>query len=188
MDISGLGASKLLEALERLGVSPGADLRSSEGPQGRPSPDVVRAFEEALKDGPSETQAAESARTDVPGPAQAMPSPAETEVPATTAVAPVSEADAARMEVAPPDEARLAEAQAVPRSDAPPRMEAERPEGEALREVVRLMERVGSGGASMTDLYRLQYMVGMLRVQASGGSHLSQQVNQGFESLLKQQG
>ena len=35
MDISGLGASKLLEALEKLGVSKGAELRSL-GPQGEP--------------------------------------------------------------------------------------------------------------------------------------------------------
>ena len=47
MDISGLGASKLLEALEKLGVSKGAELRSL-GPQGEPPADLVRAFEDAL--------------------------------------------------------------------------------------------------------------------------------------------
>ena len=186
MDISGLGVSKLLEALERLGVSPGADLRSPEGPQGRPSPDVVRAFEEALKGGPSETQAAAPAEAALPGPAQSMPSPAETEGLPLNAVSPVSEADAARMEV--PGAGEIRPAEAVSRTGAPPEITAERPESEALREVARLVERVGSGGASMTDLYQLQYMVGILRLQAGGGSHLSQQVNQGFESLLKQQG
>ena len=46
----------------------------------------------------------------------------------------------------------------------------------------------GGGNASATELYQLQFLVGMLRVQATGGAKLSQQVNQGFESLLKQQG
>ena len=40
MDISGLGASKLLEALEKLGVSKGAELRSL-GPQGEPPAEPV---------------------------------------------------------------------------------------------------------------------------------------------------
>ena len=48
MDISGLGASKLLEALEKLGVSKGAELRSL-GPQGEPPAELVRAFEDALR-------------------------------------------------------------------------------------------------------------------------------------------
>ena len=185
MDISGLGVSKLLEALERLGVSPGADLRSPEGPQGRPAPDVVRAFEEALKDGPSETQAAAPAETALPGPAQAMPSPAEAEGLSAGPVSSVPEADAARMKVHGAGETHPAED--LSRTGGPEN-KAERSESDVLRDVARLMERVGSGGASMTDLYRLQYMVGILRLQASGGSHLSQQVNQGFESLLKQQG
>ena len=43
MDISGLGASKLLEALEKLGVSKGAELRSF-GPQGEPPAELVGAL------------------------------------------------------------------------------------------------------------------------------------------------
>ena len=57
-----------------------------------------------------------------------------------------------------------------------------------IRDRARLLERVGGGNASATELYQLQFLVGMLRVQATGGAKLSQQVNQGFESLLKQQG
>ena len=56
------------------------------------------------------------------------------------------------------------------------------------RTACRLLERVGGGNASAAELYQLQFLVGMLRVQATGGAKLSQQVNQGFESLLKQQG
>ena len=57
-----------------------------------------------------------------------------------------------------------------------------------MQELARLLERVGGGNASATELYQLQFLVGMLRVQSTGGAKLSQQVNQGFESLLKQQG
>ena len=66
MDISGLGASKLLEALEKLGVSKGAELRSL-GPQGEPPAELVRAFEDALRapdgqGGPSVQGVAEGSR------------------------------------------------------------------------------------------------------------------------------
>ena len=57
-----------------------------------------------------------------------------------------------------------------------------------LRELARLVERVATGQPSPTELYRLQYMVGMLRLQASSGTQVSQQATQGLESLLKQQG
>ena len=66
MDISGLGASKLLEALEKLGVSKGAELRSF-GPQGEPPAELVRVFEDALRapdgqGGPSVQGVAEGSR------------------------------------------------------------------------------------------------------------------------------
>lgn len=57
-----------------------------------------------------------------------------------------------------------------------------------LRELARLVERVATGQPTPTELYRLQYMVGMLRLQASSGTQVSQQATQGLESLLKQQG
>ena len=61
-------------------------------------------------------------------------------------------------------------------------------QADGVQELARLLERVGGGNASAAELYQLQFLVGMLRVQATGGAKLSQQVNQGFESLLKQQG
>ena len=57
-----------------------------------------------------------------------------------------------------------------------------------VQEVARLLERVTGGNLSAVELYRLQYLVGMLQVQASSGSKVSQQAGQGIESLLKQQG
>ena len=178
MDISGLGATKLLEALEKLNVSKGAELRSS-GPQGQPPAELVRAFEDALNapaDRNGSGTAATSAEPETVSSGQATEFPEEA--------------------VNRPQEVSVQEW----RDDGVERVGFRRVEGpeaaqsaemnpdDSMRELARLIERVGGGNASAAELYRLQYLVGILRVQATGGSQLSQQLNQGFESLLKQQG
>ena len=162
MDISGLGASKLLEALEKLGVSKGAELRSL-GPQGEPPAELVRAFEDALRapdgqGGPSVQGVAEGSREHGPPEGSRVDGIGGT----------------MRMEPASGPQAVEGRADAV--------------QADGVQELARLLERVGGGNASAAELYQLQFLVGMLRVQATGGAKLSQQVNQGFESLLKQQG
>lgn len=186
MDISGLGASKLLEALEKLGVSKGAELRSL-GPQGEPPAELVRAFEDALhapdgQGGPSVQGAAEGSREG----GQGTPDVARVDeaIPSGRSEGPVygipegSRVDGIggpmRMEPASGPQAVEGRSDAV--------------QADGVQELARLLERVGGGNASAAELYQLQFLVGMLRVQATGGAKLSQQVNQGFESLLKQQG
>lgn len=189
MDISGIGASKLFEALEKLSVSKGAELRSL-GPQGEPSAELVRAFEEALRAPDGE------GGTPVQGVAEGQPD----EAPLGGAGQDVPEVPRVEEAILPEDPVYGApEAFRVDGADGTMRIES--PSGEQaverradavqtddMQELARLLERVGSGNASATELYQLQFLVGMLRVQATGGSQLSQQVNQGFESLLKQQG
>ncbi len=181
MDISGLGATKLLEALEKLNVSKGAELRSA-GPQGQPPAELVRAFEDALN-APADRNAS-TAVIDPSGPVEP-----ET-VSSGQAMEFPSEAVNRTQEVA-SQEWRTESVERVgfrrvegPETAQPVEMNPD----DSMRELARLIERVGGGNASSAELYRLQYLVGMLRVQATGGSQLSQQVNQGFESLLKQQG
>ena len=183
MDISGLGASKLLEALEKLGVSKGAELRSL-GPQGEPPAELVRAFEDALhapdgQGGPSVQGAAEGSRE-----GGLLEARVDEAIPSGRSEGPVygipegSRVDGIggpmRMEPASGPQAVEGRADAV--------------QADGVQELARLLERVGGGNASAAELYQLQFLVGMLRVQATGGAKLSQQVNQGFESLLKQQG
>ena len=174
MDISGLGASKLLEALEKLGVSKGAELRSL-GPQGEPPAELVRAFEDALRapdgqGGPSVQGVAEGSREHGPFEEAGQDIP---EVTRTDEAIPPNPSQDPVYGISGP--------QAVEgRTDAV--------QTDGMQELARLLERVGGGNASATELYQLQFLVGMLRVQATGGAKLSQQVNQGFESLLKQQG
>lgn len=188
MDISGLGASKLFEALEKLGVSKGAELRSL-GPQGEPSSELVRAFEDALRapDG--------QGGSPVQGPAEGPPGNA----PLGGAGQDVPEVPRADGVIPPEDPVYGAQGFRADGSGGAMRIESpsgpQAVEGRAdavqtddMQELARLLERVGGGNASATELYQLQFLVGMLRVQATGGSKLSQQVNQGFESLLKQQG
>lgn len=260
MDIAGIGASpsRLLEALEKLGVSQGAELRSPGGPSGMPDAELVRAFLEALEGpgaGPSEGQGGDAAtggqpfaesgagqggqlgQPAVPG-AEGPASPGGLEGPtgvadpdaavrlddAGSAIRPVDDPSRA----ASPDGARgvperidgvqdAHPAEAGGLRDGPGQVEragrAERAEqaGQAeragtsgpeaargadapatpdaqLREVAQLLDRVAGGQATPTELYRLQYMVGMLRVQASSGVQVSQQGSQGMEALLRQQG
>lgn len=279
MDISGIGASpsRLLQALERLGVSSGADLRSPAGPSGAPDAELVRAFLEALE-GPAADPAGGGPHGEMPesgqpggqpfGDAAAesaqgalappdavagaeppgqMPDPAVDAARAAEATPPVHDPAAASApeamrgapeRIAAPHETdtathtpepepvgeaareqvreagrdagrdvgqdvgrdsvretgRAAHAegasQASPPEPAGAQATGQRTGGPdaQLRELGQLLERVAGGQPSPTELYRLQYMMGMLRLQASSGVQLSQQGSQGLETLLKQQG
>ncbi|MBZ2170599.1 hypothetical protein [Nitratidesulfovibrio sp. SRB-5] len=251
MDIAGIGASpsRLLEALEKLGVSQGAELRSPGGPSGMPDAELVRAFLEALEGpgaGPGEGLGGDAATGGQPfaesgagqggqlgqpavpgaeGPASlADPDAAVRLDDAGAAIRPVDDPSRAAspdgtrgvperidgVQDAPPAEAGglrdgAGQVERAGRAEQAGQIEqAERagtsgpeaargadapatPDGQ-LREVAQLLDRVASGQATPTELYRLQYMVGMLRVQASSGVQVSQQGSQGMEALLRQQG
>lgn len=176
MDISDLGTTKPLEALEKFNVSKGAELRSS-GPQGQPSEALVHAFEDALN---APTDRNGSVTTSVEP--EAVSSGQATEFPEEAVNRPH---ETSAQEWRADDVERVGFRRVEEPETAQP---VEAHPDDSLRELTRLIERVGGGNASAAELYRLQYLVGMLRVQATGGTQLSQQVNQGFESLLKQQG
>ena len=186
MDISGLGASKLLEALEKLGVSKGAELRSL-GPQGEPPAELVRAFEDALR-APDGQGVAEGSREHGPfeEAGQDIPEVTRTDeaIPPNPSEDPVyGISEGSRID-------GIGSTMRIESSSGPQAVEGrtDAVQTDGMQELARLLERVGGGNASATELYQLQFLVGMLRVQATGGAKLSQQVNQGFESLLKQQG
>lgn len=316
LEVVGPGASptRLLEALERLGVSRGAELRAPDGPGGSPDAELIREFEAALNapleggvtgDAPDGGAGMEKGMEQDGGRAAGAASP---DAPAISSVAPVSpdfvnapeavradaadasgaahpvrsvnaadSADAAARPAEPVNGAERADFSVSggeePRDEAGPAASAaiepgpaERMPGEAVlryerlemrpgtaagaesafspeaarvepfegtrgmrrvgpkavsvdsgsgmavegkklpefsgpddgvrrggirddvQEVARLLERVTGGNLSAVELYRLQYLVGMLQVQASSGSKVSQQAGQGIESLLKQQG
>ena len=221
--------TKLLEALEKLGVSPGSELRSPGGPGGLPDEDLVKAFEEALNaplsqetageggaphmeqaltlntepSEPAPIEAPESLVTDQasgqevrgtlaperPGPAERLPDETFFQTkPSESGHGVTSVQDESGI----PERIQSQASVEAPESTAEGRPLSETEPGEMfkdrLREVGELLERVTSGQASSTELFRLQYMVSMLQVQASSGSQVTQQVEQGFQSLLKQQG
>lgn len=61
---------------------------------------------------------------------------------------------------------------------------------DALKELGQLLEQAAQPGAALNpmDVYRMQYLVGMLKVQAQTGQKASQSVTQGMESVLRQSG
>ena len=186
------GSNALLEALEKLGVSKGAELRSL-GPQGEPPAELVRAFEDALRapdgqGGPSVQGVAEGSREHGPfeEAGQDIPEVTRTDeaIPPNPSEDPVyGISEGSRID-------GIGGTMRIESSSGPQAVEGrtDAVQTDGMQELARLLERVGGGNASATELYQLQFLVGMLRVQATGGAKLSQQVNQGFESLLKQQG
>ncbi|ADP88357.1 hypothetical protein [Nitratidesulfovibrio vulgaris] len=271
MDIAAVGkaSSRLLEALEKLSSSPGADLKSATGPSGQPDPELVRAFLDALEgtggassglqggaggqglSGPTALSDDGPGGLPLHGGPEAMPGvgpdigpeaasgigsdtrpdavrgkaasggiedghdptrPEATGVPEGTGATDKTGTtyhvdDAARrtgVEEMGLGETSPTSPQGADRTHAPDgvRTSPEVPgtghesgagrgasgADDPLRELARLVERVATGQPTPTELYRLQYMVGMLRLQASSGTQVSQQATQGLESLLKQQG
>ena len=136
-------SSRLLEALERLGVSQGEGLVSS-GPS--PVPEgLARRFEALMEQEPSGV----AARADT-----ALPPSGNME-----GVSSVRQEDSFRVEAA-----------------------DNLPEKESAR-----LPEVDTPLLSPTELYRLQFQVAMLRLQADTGSQVNQKAAQGLDSLLRNQ-
>ena len=250
LDIAGLGSSptKLLEALEKLGISRGADLRSPNGPEGKPDTELVRAFEDALNMPDEENLSAGKGTSDGIA-SEGMELPDDITVSDKRTVEASGRVEQADLSFAPegpevrgpvePGPAEYIPGESLLRYERPegrnmvsetrntvssdllhgmdesvegtggmrrvgmkePSSSADIPVegktlpefsdaggGENVREIARLLEEVTRGNASSMELYRLQYLVGMLQVHASSGMKVSQQAEQGLESLLKQQG
>lgn len=193
-------ASRLLAALEKTGVSSGAELRSDFGPSGQPDPELVRAFEEALERGPETAPQGLSGSGEVSGSAGRAPMEAQPPVEGGFRAEAVAESHRGTDAPEAPDRIadqseglRTAETDgfapreatdAAPRPDAPGGTEP----GDGLRELHDILERMGSGPLRAEELFRMQYLVGMLKVQAESGMKASQKTTQGFDSLLRQKG
>lgn len=160
MEISGLtqAGTKLLDALEKMGTSPGAELHSPSGPSGLPSTELVQTFEAALNE-PNAVNAAENLGS---------PSVPVADLPQDTlhVNAPESFSLPDRVDGAGTTQNAMSSLQAVT---------------ESLGNVI-------SGTLSPEELFKLQYHASMIKLQGSSGKSLSQEASQGLESLLKQQG
>ena len=189
-------AGKLLAALEKSGISSGAELRSSLGPSGPPAQELVRSFEEALSKGP-ETISTDVSGTDTsremsgfqrldPTPAldgAVNPDPTIQEIPAPEAAG-MDNPSGWKPEYI---EARGVEQTLHPQASAD--VQDVRPTGsDPLRELENIANRMEAGQMTAEDLFRMQYLIGMLKVQTESGMQASRKTAQGFDSLLKQQG
>lgn len=193
-------ASRLLAALEKTGVSSGAELRSDFGPSGQPDPELVRAFEEALERGPEPVSPGSSGTDDATAlnePPQMDVQPTEETLLRTEAVPEGPQGiNAPEAPEKIPDQSeglRTAETDGfAPReaaaTDAAPPQDAPAEVGDGLRELENILGRIESGQLRAEDLFRMQYLAGMLKVHAESGMKASQKMAQGFDSLLKQKG
>ena len=192
---SAQGATKLIEALEKLGDWAGG-ATSGGGPSGPPAREVVRAFEEALEAAPVQPggvdqgalasapeQAGEAAT--LPGPAEQVPSVHEAGPSMPDGVEPVEQG----MELARSD--GPAPSTATSRTSAPEQVEGRAVSQEdPAQELFRRLDNYAQPGNVITpqELFRIQYLVGMLKVQVQAGLNSSQQSTQGMENLLRQSG
>ena len=175
MEISTLtsSASRLWEVLEKSGLSPGAELRVPAGSTGEPPQELVREFARAM-----ETQPAVPESKLTPEDALAAENPSPGVVPEPPAE-PVRVADPSHVAENDNFNWKTMQAQEV---RFPPSFQ------ERITELSQLLKKADSCHISPVELYRIQYLTGIFKVQATGVVKVSQQVGQGFESLLKQQG
>jgi len=175
MEISALtsSVSRLWEMFEKSGLSPGAELRGTTGPTGEPPQELVREFEKAMEAQPSAT--------------------GEQKVPSGTAagenLSPELSPDPFSVSERVTDPSRIGENTSFNWNAHP--QESVRFHSsfqDQVTELAQLLEKAGGSQISPVDLYRIQYLVGIFKVQTTGAVKVSQQVGQGFESLLKQQG
>ena len=175
MEISALTSSfsRLWEMFEKSRLSPGAELRGATGPTGEPPQELVREFEKAMEAQPS---VMESQRV----PSEAV---AAENAPFRLSPDPLSVSEHVT------DPSRTAENNSFNWKASQPEEGRFRPLfRDQVTELSQLLEKAGSGQISPVELYRIQYLVGIFKVQATGAVKVSQQAGQGFESLLKQQG
>ena len=192
-------ASRLLAALEKTGVSSGAELRSDFGPSGQPDPELVRAFEEALERAPDSISpgafgSGEAAfRADAQTPTneiqptgtefrvdRVLENPEALDVPeAPGRITDQSES----LRTAGADDFGLRE---TPQAEISPQAGSEA--GDGLRELDNILGHMKSGQLRAEDLFRMQYLVGMLKVHTESGLKASQKTTQGFDNLLRQKG
>ena len=191
------GATKLLEALERLGDWAGGTATGG-GPSGPPAREVVRAFEEALDAASAQPGSVDQGTlASVPqqgDTASVLPGPAE-QVPSVQGVEPSSAGGDAFARVAerPPADgpAGSASSTAAPGTAAPEQSAGRSvAQEDPAQELFRRLESYAQPGSVVTpqELFRIQYLVGMLKVQVQAGISSSQQSTQGMENLLRQSG
>lgn len=178
-------ASRLLAALEKSGVSSGAELRSELGPSGRPDPELVRAFEDALAGGPAPLSGEAPPSPDHVGAVDQQAPEGPGKIPDQSESLRVKDVEHfGPQEFAPAGPSAVPEQ--VSRDFAHPPAEPSGTEG--LRELEGILNRMESGQIRPEDLFRMQYLVGMLKVNAESGMQASKKTAQAFDNLLKQKG
>jgi len=171
-----------MEALEKLSQWAG-DGAAGHTPSGTPSLEAVQSFEEALA-APVEDVAQISEGVSLHSGAAGLPDTVTLPGPAED-VPPLL-----------PPENTLQSVQTVsgdralhPSEDVAA-VQPEQKEGELVRELGHLLQEITQPSIALgpETLFRAQYLMGILKAQGEAGVKASQQVSQGMESILRQQG
>lgn len=177
-------ASRLLTALEKTGVSGGLELRSDFGPSGQPDPELVRAFERALEQ-PAESTSPYLSAPELTGtggyyrPEATAQRVLIQESNGIFGIPPTQVSEAASIErpfiLAPEETGSTAgTSRAAPVDN--------------KVELEEMLQRMNTETLRPEELFRVQYLVGMLKVHTQSGIQTSQKMAEGFDSLLRQKG
>jgi hypothetical protein len=197
------GLSRLMEALEKLGTSSGAGLNSPNGPSGQPSQELIQAFEDALQknDAQPSIDALNNSQQPLQNNEQAQAVELENPQQSSEKIDAdfhLWEVQTENIRIEPPSsrhdiagiEQDIGSPEALnpQQNSAEPKQYTDTSFTDQIRELGEILNKMNTGALSPQDLYRMQYITGMLKVQTSAGVNVSQRTTQGFESLLKQQG
>jgi hypothetical protein len=166
-----IGSDRLFSAFERMGQSPGAELRGASGPGGSPAEALVRAFEDAMEASNSVSGVSMPGNTA----AQGVESAVFPNTEAVGNVAPTSATAPGPAEYVPGQDSSLFRANGTSQADF------------STRSVPGQTGEVGPL-QSPVELYQAQYQIGMLRAHLSVMTQSSQSLTQSLEAVLKQSG
>lgn len=198
-------ASKLLDSLEKMGTSTGSDFKSS-GPMGEPDAALVKEFEMALQGIDSESMGdvanvnesqnayAQENQTLIDDDALYVSSKDDalhiSNQDDTLKIDLLDNqhilSDTSSIHAQNIDNFSTTHENYIPQSSQPEANKTNTPEG-VLDELKGIMEKMGQGNISASDLYRAQYITAMFSSHVTSGNKTSQQMAQGIESVLKQQ-
>ena len=166
-----IGSARLFTEFERMGQSPGAELRGASGPGGNPAESLVRSFEDAME--PSTRVSGLNMQGITP--AQGVESDLFPKTDPVDNVAPTSVSAPGPAEYIPGQDSSLFRVNGTPRA------------GLSAQSVPGTMGEVGML-QSPVELYQAQYQIGMLRTHLNVMVQSSQSMTQSLETALKQSG
>ncbi len=189
--------SKLLDALEKMGNSPGAELKSL-GPTGVPQAELVKEFEMALEgldlngnslqvDKSSSLSFGEKENSNAINNVNADGDLIQFEKVNQSDQASELNLNLNDKNINNNEDFLKVENNQKIENSAEQKNSSEMDSGEILDEIQHIMKNISSGNISAAELYRAQYLTAMFSYYVKSGNKVSTQAAQGIDQVLKQQ-